>query len=362
MKKNKYLIKIFNYLNFLFLILFSKKSKSSNNNNYLFIQTGGIGDLVIFSQLMEQIGNEGDNKFYFLINESLISLFSDKSYFTNIIPLKINKFRYNLIYRIKFTLFLRKLQINEVYNLTSARTAWNDSLALCIGAKTTYCNYNNWKTVYPELKNTIHNKYDYVLNKDTFNEYERIENVINYFKRNHPIGRNSVTLDNSKKENFKYDIIISPFSSDIDRDWALENFVKIVERFYTKYKILIVSSEEQEPLAKMILGKFNVEYSSNRFTLFELEYIITNSKLLIGLDSGITHIALKTNIQVIAIIGGGNYGRYLPKPNDSKTKYLFHQLDCFGCEWQCILKERECITKVTVEKVYSAICQILECN
>jgi len=362
MKKNTLLIQLFNFINYFLLNFFSFKGGKSNN--LMFIQTGGIGDLVIFSKLVEVLKYLENYEVYFLIREEFSDLFEEYRIKKKIIPLKINKFRYNIFYRYYFIQYLKSLKIYEVYNLTSARTAWNDCLALCIGANKTICNYNNWNTVYPSYKNSMHKKYDIILNKDIFNEYNRIDEVIKFLQKAYNLNKiyNDNTESTVERKNDFFDLVIAPFSSENNRNWDIINFIKIVKKFESIYKILIVISPSQEIEAKKHFIKFSVSFSTDLYDLTELKTVIANSKLFIGLDSGITHIALTTNIKIIAIIGGGNYGRYLPKPNDFQTKYLFHQLDCFGCEWQCILKEKKCITKVTVERIYSAICQILECD
>ena len=59
--------------------------------------------------------------------------------------------------------------------------------------------------------------------------------------------------------------------------------------------------------------------------------------------------------QMVAIIGGGNYGRYLPYLESDRRIYLYHKMECFGCEWNCIYKERHCITDLEVGTVIESI-------
>ncbi len=363
--KTELLIKLSNILNICFLEIcriFIKKGNVTTNN-LLLIQTGGIGDLIVSSEIFKYEGIYSIyDKIYFLLREDIQGLFINlNSRNIEFIGINLNKFRYNLIYRLNFLKKLKRKNFSVVYNLTSARSAWNDALALCINAKYSVCNYNSWKTVYPFWKDHIHKKYSKVYNEFTFNEYKRIKSILGLI-----IGETNC----EKKEIFSnkvnvaesFDIVVAPFSSEKKRDWSIDNFAEILKKYSSNCKMLIVCSEKEQKRLSIFEENSNIYFSSKRFELGELFTVIANSKIFIGLDSGITHIALKTKTNVIAIIGGGNFGRYLPKPDDKKNYYLFHEMDCFGCEWHCFHKEMDCIQKVSVQQVTNIIDVIIEQN
>jgi len=127
------------------------------------------------------------------------------------------------------------------------------------------------------------------------------------------------------------------------------------------YVILIASIEQRNSLCKIVkhLNKKNLKVYDGTLKLGSLPQVIANSDLFIGGDSGMTHLALKLKKSLIAIIGGGNYGRFLPYKSSEEFNFLFKNIDCFNCEWNCIHPEKYCITEVSYESVYSKVRQLL---
>jgi ADP-heptose:LPS heptosyltransferase len=99
---------------------------------------------------------------------------------------------------------------------------------------------------------------------------------------------------------------------------------------------------------------------AGKLKLGEIEMLIKRSLLFIGNDSGLSHLALKADVPMIAIIGGGNYQRYFPFKQTDTRQFLYHTMDCFGCEWKCHLKEKYCLTKVDPAEVFKKAIQLLE--
>jgi ADP-heptose:LPS heptosyltransferase len=80
-----------------------------------------------------------------------------------------------------------------------------------------------------------------------------------------------------------------------------------------------------------------------------------NCSLYIGNDSGLTHLAHQLNAPLIAIIGGGKFGKFFPYKEREDAVFLFDQMDCFGCDWNCIHDKRYCLINVSPELVYAKI-------
>lgn len=341
-------------LDFYFLVILDKLFKphhSKKNKNVLIINTGQIGDLIISGKLFEndQLLFEYTNV-YFILRKDFMSLFSNYSGKINVLELKHNSYRYNYLYRFIYNYKISKLNIDEVYNITSVRSTWNDTLALGIGAAKKYCYENNWNSLVKYNLNKIERFYSGALCKGIFNEYNRIEAFLNLISKEKIPINNSVFYDNLSNIS-RYDIVIAPFSSDLFRDWEIENFNKVIQQFVNSYKILVLCSEQQVKFTKVFIDHKNLTIASGNLTFNEIFNAIKNAKIFLGLDSGITHLALKTKTKVIAIIGGGNFGRYLPKPADEENIYLSYKMDCFGCEWKCIKDKIYCVENVSYKNV-----------
>ena len=350
-----FLIYIKSVIDFIILIIFKLLNPIRTNtieNNLLFINTGQIGDLVVSSTLLEndKLFNHY-NKVYFLIDEKFKELFSDYSGIIELLFVNLDLYKYNYIYRFNFNKKLYKQNIEIVYNLTSVRPTWNDTLSLGIGAKKKYCYPNRWKTHKKAFAKYTNNLYSNFIASNLFNEYERIDYLIEKFNNhyeNSSFRKNRIFK--SIKDINEHSITIAPFSSDGNRDIGIKKINKIILSF-PNFLIQIICSEKQLQKLDRLSKQDNVRIIAGTKKLNELFSVLNNSKIFIGIDSGLTHIALKTKTKVIALIGQGNYGRYLPKPNDNKTIYLFDRCEYVGCEWYCVKEKVFCIENITAKKI-----------
>ncbi len=345
-------------LDFLILqILRLLPTKSSNSNNsLLFINTGQIGDLIVSTPIFEyDYLFSSFEKVYFLMQENYFEMFTDYEGNIDLLGINVNKYKYNFFYRIKKNIELFKLRFNSVYNLTSVRATWNDTLALGIGAREKYAYSNRWKSLLKVMRDYTESRYDKLFADHLYNEYDKMDYLIELFKRDYNFASSEKrSVFRSILTQKKFDIIIAPFSSDGLRDLEIGKLDKIVNTF-KNHQILILCSIQQLNKLDKINRLDNISINAGRTKLNELYSLINSSKLFVGLDSGLTHIATKTNTKVIAIIGGGNYGRFLPKPNDKTSKYLASEMDCFGCEWNCIKEKTYCIENVEISTIISNI-------
>jgi ADP-heptose:LPS heptosyltransferase len=100
-------------------------------------------------------------------------------------------------------------------------------------------------------------------------------------------------------------------------------------------------------------------------SLSELASIIKGARLLIANETSAIHIAAAVSTSAICVLGGGHYGRFMPYRIEVETDRpmpveVIHQMDCFGCNWQCIYDvspghPMPCIERISVEDVWEAI-------
>ena len=141
----------------------------SNNNskNLLFINTGQIGDLIISSLIFKNadiLKKKYDN-IYFLLKYEFAELFKDENKI-NFIQWNYKKYKYNIIYRIKFLLNLRKLNIIDTFNLTAARGITVDELSLLSGGKNIFALNSNYRYLTKLFGESIDKMYTKILAKN----------------------------------------------------------------------------------------------------------------------------------------------------------------------------------------------------
>ena len=347
--------------------------KNNKSQNLLFINTGRIGDLVVSSALLENPDVFNNyNEVVFVVNENYAELFNDYSGRVQFVKYDHKKYKYSLKYRLDFLNRLRNKCFSYCINLTAARGMLNDEITLLSGAKHKYCLNKNYRYLGNFYGKKMDKKYDGIIADDIINEYEKHFELMKFLNKDYTKSfqiENTFTFrtdkinlsdDLSGKQNF---IVIAPFSSERNRDWSKNKLQDLIRVLSNKYLIILLGSKlQQRELYSLKDDSNSVEVMAGLLKLNEVAGILKRCKLFIGGDSGLTHIALKIGIPFISLIGGGQFGRFFPIGESEKRKFLYHKVDCFGCEWNCIHPERYCITEVKVETVLTEANKILKLN
>ena len=354
------------------LKIFYRKKITNCNNSLLFINTGQIGDLMVSSIILDNDDIFDDSKVYFLIKEKYLKLFNDYDGNVEIIGYNYLKYKWSFFYKLKFLKYLHSLKLSKCFNVTSARGILNDEMSLLSGAGEVYCLNSNWRYLKKAFGKRMDCEYDGVLCRDKTNEYDKHIALLDYLKQGKDININTKNIKvfstSRSLEFFSYErldddeyITVAPLPSDIKRSWGINNFKDLCKELSKSYKVVLLGSEKDKEILDGISKSNNkIINTAGLLKLYEVPSVISKSKLFIGNDSGLTHIALKFNIPVIAIIGGGNYGKFFPYDEENpKVVYLYDDMDCFGCEWRCIYKERLCLTNVKINTVLDNVKKLI---
>lgn len=373
MKKTTFQIYINNTIAFIiynFLKLFIKKKKNIKSDSLLFINTGQIGDLMVSSMILDNDNLFEHLKVYFLIKDNYLELFEDYKGDVNVIGYNYSKYKWSLPYKIKFIKYLHSLNLGKCYNVTSARGILNDEMSLLSGANEVYCLNSNWRYLKKAFGKRMDKEYDGVLCKDKTNEYEKHIELLNFIlqikdiniknRKVFNVSRNPTLLGNEKLKESEY-FTIAPIPSDMKRSWGINNYKDLCKELSKSHKVVLLGSKnDKECLDGISDLNQKIINTAGLLKIYEVPAVISKSKLFIGNDSGLTHIALKLDVPMIAIIGGGNYGKFFPfDEKNLNVIYLYNKMDCFGCEWRCIYKERFCLTNVALEDVISSSNKLL---
>jgi len=80
--------------------------------------------------------------------------------------------------------------------------------------------------------------------------------------------------------------------------------------------------------------------------------LIAASAGYVGRDSGLMHLAAASGRQILALFGGGHWGRFLPSSGPAVV--LTQAMPCRSCHWHCPMERPHCIRDITVENVEKA--------
>ena len=351
---------------YLILKIFLKRIKSKKKRNILFINTGQIGNLVVSSLILDNDEVFDKVEVHFLIKKKYLELFRDYKGKVDIIGYNYIKYKWSFFYKIRFLKYLHSLKLSKCYNVTPTRGILNDEMSLLSGADEVCCLNSNWRYLKKAFGKKMDREYDGVLCKEIPNEYDKHIELLNHFKQRKDINvknkkvfnilRSPKLFNDERLDDDEY-ITVAPLPSDVKRSWGIKNYKDLCNELTKSFKVVLLGSKNDKDILDGISNTNNkIINTAGLLELYEVPSVISKSKLFIGNDSGLTHIALKLDVPMIAIIGGGHYGKYFPyDEGNPDVIYLFDKMDCFGCEWKCIYKERYCLTNVKLITVLESV-------
>jgi ADP-heptose:LPS heptosyltransferase len=91
--------------------------------------------------------------------------------------------------------------------------------------------------------------------------------------------------------------------------------------------------------------------------------VLAQSRLVVGNESGIVHLAAALRVPSVCVLGGGHFGRFMPYearvPGAADPGAVYSKMECFNCNWRCryALSAQgvtPCVDRVDVEAVWRA--------
>jgi ADP-heptose:LPS heptosyltransferase len=356
-------IRIFssNLLSFIISYIYRFRKFNKHTNSLLVINTEKLGDIILSVDFLVSLRDENKYEEYaLLIPENFSNLFDWNELKYNAITINKNKYRYNLIYRLKIINRVRKKRYSHVINITQERGMINEELTLISGAERKTAMKNSSLYLPNIILNRNNKLYSDILDSPSKNEYERLSyylstNKIKLVRNNNIFGKEDIPLTsiNSKLKEKSY-IIIAPMSSEIDKSWGTNNYKQLC--LLLKEDIVLIGKEdERDKLDSICADGGNILNLGGKLSFKQIVLLMKHCSLYIGNDSGLTHLAHQFNTPLIAIIGGGKYGKFFPYKEREDAVFLFDPMDCFECDWNCIYDKKYCLINVTPELVYTKI-------
>lgn len=348
-----------NYINlFLFYLLkvILRNKRINDSRNILIVNSEQLGDIILsLDFLYSLIISSKYDRIFLVIDVKYIDFIRAVNLPINVIGFSKNKYRYNIFYRYKFLTGLNNLNLFLSINLSPERGSINDELTILSGSDDTMCLLD--KSLYYDNRIILkyNNFYSFILNHYEMNKYKIYQKLLEHLS----VSSFNYKI-NTKKDGFNNQyILIAPSTLKFNKDWPSDYFSQLIKELSVEHKIKLLGTKNQgKYLQKMRCLAKNVETGIN-LSFDEIIELMKNAKLFVGLDSGMTHLALQMNIPLVAIIGGGSNGTFFPYKENSNTIFLYFKMDCFGCNWNCIYKTKYCLTNVNISTVINSIKKLL---
>ena len=162
-------------------------------------------------------------------------------------------------------------------------------------------------------------------------------------------------------------IIIHPGSKPFKR-WPIERFAQLCDRFIEDLgaNVIIVGGSEEIELGRDIASLMVKKpiCAAGKLSLLQTVEIVGRSRLFVGNDSGLMHIAAAIGTPTVVIFGPTDPIKNRPLGNPDIVQILTSRLACSPCyrdgEVSCIYDEYRCLEDILVDSVFSQAARLLE--
>jgi heptosyltransferase-3 len=155
--------------------------------------------------------------------------------------------------------------------------------------------------------------------------------------------------------------LIHPAAAFATKQWATENFARVVEYLAERglASVAIVAPPEKAILEKLT-SQAPIAIASATLSLPEVTALAAKSQLFVGNDSGIAHIAAAVGTPSVVVFGSSNIAHWRPW-NSAPAEVVFEEMPCQPCHGYFCEKfaQPECILRVPVSRVTAAIDRVL---
>jgi ADP-heptose:LPS heptosyltransferase len=156
--------------------------------------------------------------------------------------------------------------------------------------------------------------------------------------------------------------LLHPAAAFATKQWSPKNFAGVVE-FLADNNIptVAIAGPNEDHVLNELVTESAARVVTFGLTLPEVTALAARSYLFVGNDSGIAHIAVAAGTRCVVIFGSSNIAHWRPW-NSAPAEVVFEEMPCQPCHGYFCEKfpEPECILRVPVGRVTSAINRVLE--
>ena len=157
--------------------------------------------------------------------------------------------------------------------------------------------------------------------------------------------------------------LIHPAAAFATKQWRTEHFAEVVDYLTAQgFKCVAVASRDELGILQALADKANSDCAIfHDLQLPEISALASRSRLFVGNDSGIAHIAAAVGTPAVVIFGSSNIVHWRPW-NQAPAEIVYEELPCQPCHGYFCEKfpAPECILRVPVNRVVAAIDRVMK--
>lgn len=333
----------------------------------LFIRLRLLGDIIFTIPALEIYKKHfPENKIYYVVEEKFREI---GELIPGIHQLMVIPRKMSLMEHFRFRKKIKKPGINTVVDFHSGPKS--ALLTRFTGAKTRigYKTPNRGYAYTHKTPRTFGDSYTH----STFNQAKLLEHLgitINNLKDipfYPPITMNetgiSSLVQTALRENQKNKkVVLHVGAGNRFRDWGTENFSTLIKQLIEdKVTVFLVGkSEEEKNKGAYLEERYHIHNFTGQLTIKDTLFLISQSDVYCGVDSGPLHLASLTATPLVAL-----YGPNIPEISgpwrEKDVAIIQVALDCRPCsQRKCIYDTIKCMKNIKTDVVYEAITGYLE--
>jgi heptosyltransferase-1 len=328
------------------------------NNHILFIRLRLLGD-IIFTIPSIQIFKENfpDTKVYYVVEEKFKEI---GQLIPGVQQLIVVPRKMGLKKMWKFRKDVRNIGFDTVIDFhsgpKSAQLTWLTGAKLRIGYQTPN---RNWAYNRLTPRNFGDSPAHSVYNQAKLLEHLGIPVSVESLPQYPEITISETHISNTLKEAVKKEkkAVIHVGAGNPFRDWGIENFSALISRLKEQgiRVFLIGSGQEEEKRGNYLSDLLGVDDFTGKLSIAQLYFLISNSDVYVGADSGPLHVASLTAVPLVALYGPNIPG--ISGPWRKKDVSIIQRpMACRPCtQRKCIYGIIPCMKNITMDEVYETI-------
>ncbi len=123
-------------------------------------------------------------------------------------------------------------------------------------------------------------------------------------------------------------------------------------------KLLLTGEERERPTLEQFKEAFGADarhiriFTGSSNAMSQLSVLLAHARLYFGNDTGPAHLAQAYGVPGVVVFGGGTWPHYAPWGQGSVG--VVQPMGCFGCRWDCAFGHAYCLETLPVEVVRQA--------
>ncbi|MBX7138302.1 MAG: hypothetical protein K1X83_09985 [Oligoflexia bacterium] len=347
---------------------------TSRKHTVLIVRTDAIGDNILFSATLDQWRKRYPNSnLALLCRSSVAPLYKNCPHLNQLVTVEMDKIWHDAGYRAAYHNTMKQLHADIVINAVYSRDSANDFVALMAGGAETFALSGSLANTTTEQQAQANRAYTRVFELApgaATNELAINNALLNFFGVTAGNASPTIWLDPAAKQAAtelfaKHRLVptncIGLFAGSQTELKTYPAFAPALRELIREQQLTVLAfgSESEKAGVQTLLNELGSPHLNlcGTTSVIESAAIIQALRMVVGNDTSGTHIACAVGTPNVCVIGGAQFGRFLPYSELTSLACL--PLECWGCNWKCKFAKTHCVKDVAPEVVTRAVREAL---